>query len=134
MKRKEYKYTFEDLEQSKAIGIKIPFNNRGIFDQTYTTQNTLKSNLINFILTSTYERYLNPTFGTPVRDLIFDNINSGDIEQLKDTLRNKILTNFSNINLEEINIDADKNNTIYLQIKYNILNTDIQDELVLNFE
>ena len=40
-----------DVGSRVAIGVSIPFNSPQIFTQTYTTQEQIKSNIINYILT-----------------------------------------------------------------------------------
>ena len=57
------------------IGVSIPFNNpNGVFYQTYTNLEQVRSNLKNLLLTSKGERYMLPDFGTDIRWLLFENI------------------------------------------------------------
>ena len=53
-----------DLKPSTGIGIAVPFNGSTGINTTYTTQDTIKSNLLNFILTGKRERVMNPGFGS----------------------------------------------------------------------
>jgi hypothetical protein len=55
-----------DVGSRVAIGVSIPFNAPQVFTQTYTTQDQVKSNIINFILTNKGERVFNPTFGSNI--------------------------------------------------------------------
>ena len=52
-----------DLNPRKAVGVSIPFNGNAVFNSTYTTNNQIQSNLINFILTNKGERIQDPNFG-----------------------------------------------------------------------
>tara|TARA_R110000803_G_C11776929_1_gene296066 strand:- start:28 stop:543 length:516 start_codon:yes stop_codon:yes gene_type:complete len=52
-----------DLNPSTGVGIGIPFNGPTGINTTYTTQDAIKSNLLNFILTGKRERVMNPGFG-----------------------------------------------------------------------
>ena len=60
-----------DTAPSVAVGVDIPFNAPAVFKSNYTTQASIKNNLINFFLTNKNERYLNPTFGGNLRAFIF---------------------------------------------------------------
>jgi hypothetical protein len=61
-----------DLKPSTGVGIDLPFNGPTGINTTYTTKDAVKANLLNFILTGKRERVMNPTFGSGVRDLIFE--------------------------------------------------------------
>jgi hypothetical protein len=67
-----------DLQPRKAVGVSIPFSSRAVFNSTYTTQDALKSNLINFLLTNKGERFLNPNFGADLRALLFEQMTLED--------------------------------------------------------
>ena len=41
-----------DTKPGTAVGIAIPFNAPNVFFQTYTTQDAIKNNLLNFFLTN----------------------------------------------------------------------------------
>ena len=72
--RKKIGYRIDplDLNTRKAIGVKIPFNKKGVFQFNYTTKDQIKSNLINLLLTSPGERYHEPSYGVGVREILFD--------------------------------------------------------------
>ena len=65
-----------DTKPGTGVGVAIPFNAPGVFRTTYTTQNAIKTNLIDFFLTEPGERYLNPTFGGGLRSFIFEQISN----------------------------------------------------------
>jgi phage baseplate assembly protein W len=57
------------------IGVSIPFNNpNGVFYQTFTNLDQVRTNLRNLLLTAKGERYMLPDFGTDIRWLLFENI------------------------------------------------------------
>jgi phage baseplate assembly protein W len=72
--RKKIGYRIDplDLDTRKAIGVKIPFTKKGVFQFNYTTKDQIKSNLINLLLTSPGERYHEPSYGVGVREILFD--------------------------------------------------------------
>ncbi len=88
-----------DLNTRKAIGVRIPFNKKGIFQYNYTTKDQIKSNLINLLLTSPGERYHEPSYGIGVRDILFEH-NTDSNEKIS-TLKNRIDQNVS-IHLPQI--------------------------------
>jgi len=75
--RKKIGYRIDplDLDTRKAIGVKVPFNKKGVFQFNYTTKDQIKSNLINLLLTSPGERYHEPSYGVGIRDILFDQNN-----------------------------------------------------------
>jgi len=72
--RKKIGYRIDplDLNTRKAIGVRIPFTKKGVFQFNYTTKDQIKSNLINLLLTSPGERYHEPSYGVGVREILFD--------------------------------------------------------------
>tara|TARA_R100000734_G_C3317182_1_gene110092 strand:- start:1254 stop:1667 length:414 start_codon:yes stop_codon:yes gene_type:complete len=72
--RKKIGYRIDplDLDKRKAIGVRVPFTKKGVFQFNYTTKDQIKSNLINLLLTSPGERYHEPSYGVGVREILFD--------------------------------------------------------------
>jgi len=124
-----------DLEPRKAVGVKIPFSGKAIFNPTYETKEAIKSNLINFLLTGKGERYLNPTFGSGIKNLLFENINRNTTEQVEFILQESLRTYFPNLSINniEINSNTDKN-TLSFNLQYQLKNTQVEDEITINFE
>ena len=61
---------------SEPIGVKIPITmgTTGFFNQTFTSLEEAKSNLLNLLLTRKGERVYHPTFGTEIYGLLFSQI------------------------------------------------------------
>ena len=72
-----------DLNPNIALGINIPFNNPAVFTSTYTTQEAIKNNLLNFFLTNPGEIPLNPSFGGGLRSFLFEQSNEPTYNNLK---------------------------------------------------
>ena len=123
-----------DLNPSKAIGFDLPINGKAVFPPNYQTKDAIKNNLINYLLTNPGERPDNPEFGGGLRKFVFSQIQQNNLQYLKEDVQNKISNNFPNVNILELHVlsQADKNN-ITVQIIYNIPNTNINDQLELNF-
>jgi len=124
-----------DLQPRKAVGVQLPFSAKSVFTSNYQTKDSIKNNLINFFLTNRGERYLNPTFGSTIREKLFENINSdleGEIEGIVDQALD---TYFPNVIAKEMRISSDEdNNLIQFYLSYEISNTNIKDELLINIE
>lgn len=123
-----------DTRPGVAVGITIPFNAPAVFNSSYTTQDAIRNNLINFFLTNKTERYLNPEFGGDLRQFLFDQITTDTTDNINNYLRQQIASNFSNVEVRELIINPDPDyNTINISIKYNIINTGITDQIQLEF-
>ena len=125
-----------DLNENRAIGINLPFNGAGVFTSNYQTRNAVKNNLINYLLTNPGERPANPRFGAGLRRYIFTQINSSNLDFIKEDIQQKISKTFPNyIVINSVQIFSQEDfNTINVVIKYIIENTGINDELQLTFE
>ena len=122
--RKKIGYRIDplDLNTRKAIGVKIPFNKKGIFQYNYTTKDQIKSNLINLLLTSPGERYHEPSYGVGLREIIFEpNTESNEVIS---TLKNKIDQNLS-IHLPQIKVNhlnvTPQGKLLNIKIEYTVL-------------
>ncbi len=123
-----------DLRPRVAIGINLPFSNPGVFQPNYQTKDAIKNNLINYFLTNPGERIENPLFGAGLRKYIFTQIETGNLDFIKEDVQTKLNENFSNINVEEVEVLRSVDvNTIQIKITYSIPNTGINDTLELNF-
>ena len=90
-----------DINQRVAVGVSIPFNSPSVFTQTYTTVDQIKSNIINYILTNTGERVLNPTFGANIRAQLFGQITTETLSALEIKLTNDIKKYFDHYSILE---------------------------------
>ena len=45
-----------DLQPRVAIGVKLPFSGKAVFNSTFTSAEAIKNNLINYFLTGKGER------------------------------------------------------------------------------
>lgn len=124
-----------DLQPRKAVGIEIPFSSKSVFSSNYQTKDAIKNNLINFFLTNRGERYLNPSFGSILREKLFENIN-GDLEdEIRSIVENAIEIYFPRVEPKDIQVlSSEDNNTISFYLSYSISNTNISDELLINIE
>ena len=123
-----------DLRPSVGIGVDIPFNKPGVFSPNYQTKDAIRNNLINFFLTNTGERFMNPTFGGGLRNFLFEQISQGNIDFLEEDVQQKLNTYFGNINVQELTLTSNpEENIINVSLKYSVLNTNINDNIDIDF-
>jgi phage baseplate assembly protein W len=123
-----------DTQPGTAVGVAIPFNNNSVFFSTYTTQDAIRNNLLNFFLTNKGDIYLNPNFGANLRIFIFEQISSDSMDSLKETVQSLISQYFVNIKVDNLNIlQSPDTNEITIQLYYTIINTGITDQIQISF-
>ena len=123
-----------DLRPRVAIGVNLPFSAPGVFEPNYLTKDAIKNNLINFFLTNPGERPGNPAFGGGLRDFVFEQLSSENLDFLKDDIGNKLTNFFPDVLVNEVSLSGDVDrNEVIINIKYAVANTGIEDELNLNF-
>jgi len=124
-----------NLNPSTGLGVNIPFSNSSVFSSTYTTQETVKNNLINYFLTNPGEIPLNPTFGAGLRAFLFEQISDITTSNVKSFVQTKLNIAFPMINVSSLEVltNQQDNNTIIIQLKYYIPNSNISGNLNFQF-
>jgi phage baseplate assembly protein W len=124
-----------DFLPDVAVGVNLPFTGNAVFNSTYLTKDAIKANLINYFLTNKGERYMNPQFGSNIRKLLFDNIDQEKLEEIKSIVKRDIRKFFPRVNplLTQVTSDPD-NHIVSLLVRYSIVDTNIEDELLINIE
>jgi phage baseplate assembly protein W len=123
-----------DLSPSKGVGIKVPFDGTTGLNITYTTKDAVKSNILNFFLTGKRERIMNPIFGAGIREQLFEQITQGTAQNIEDIISFGLQEYFPQIRLNSLVVNASPDqNIIQVYFKYSILNTNISDEISINF-
>lgn len=124
-----------DLQPRKAVGVALPFSGKAVFNSTFETKEAIKANLINYILTGKGERYHNPTFGSGIRNLLFENINRDKLNDLEFLVRDAIQRYFPRLEILNINLQgAPDSNLISFTLNFRLTDTQIEDEITINFE
>jgi phage baseplate assembly protein W len=124
-----------DLQPSTGIGVSIPFSSKSVFNTVYTTQDQLKYNIINYLLTDRRERVFNSNFGAGLRSLLFENITKDSIANIEASVRSGLEINFPNININQLYITSQPDdNLINIYFTYSIINTGIVDEVNINLQ
>ncbi len=117
-----YKIDPLDLDTRKAIGVKVPFTKKGIFQFNYTTKDQIKSNLINLLLTSPGERYHEPTYGVGLRDILFEpnSTTAQKISSLKARIEQNTSFHIPQIEITNLNVSP-QDKELLVQIAYRVL-------------
>lgn len=124
-----------DQQPRKAVGVSLPFSGQAVFNSTYQTKDAIKTNIINYFLTGVGERYMNPTFGTPLRNQLFENITQDKLSAIKDIIRQGLYLYFPKVIPSVMEVESTPDtNTISFFMSYSISETNIEDELLINFE
>ena len=123
-----------DLNPNLAVGVNLPFSGPSVFTSNYLTSQAIKNNLINYFLTNPGEIPLNPTFGGGLRAFIFQQINENSIDGLKENVSLKLETYFPNVIINSLDVlKRDDENSVVVQLKYSIANSNINDNLTFQF-
>jgi phage baseplate assembly protein W len=122
-----------DFQINTAIGVALPFNVPGVFNSVYSTQDQIKYNLINLILTSKGERIENPNFGTILKQQLFEQISEQTFPLIKNSITNAVEQYLPEIAIDTIDIVpyADEN-TLVVTINYRILLSAQPDSVTIN--
>jgi phage baseplate assembly protein W len=124
-----------DTQPGTAVGVSIPFNAPAVFTSTYTTKDAIKNNLINYFLTNPTEIYLVPNFGAGLRSFIFEQVTAGNLDGLKQTIQQQLGTLFPNVIVASLNIfTSPDDNEITIELKYNVADTGITDQIQISFQ
>lgn len=124
-----------DLQPRKAVGVAIPFQGRAVFTSTYTTKDATKSNLINFFLTGKNERVLNVDFGAGLRNFLFENLTQDTVNETRELILQALGVYFPQVIVNNLELLAyPDQNLVTFTLKYSVRETNITDEVVINFE
>jgi len=124
-----------DLQPRKAVGVALPFSGRAVFNSTYTSKDAVRSNLINFFLTGNNERVFNLDFGAGLRNMLFEGITEDKIEEIKLNINKSLELYFPRVQVKSLNLNAyPDQNLVNFELKYSVLQTNIEDEVSINFE
>ena len=121
-----------DLNKNVAIGVAFPFNAEGVFTQTFTQKEQVKSNLINVLLTERGERVNLPDFGVGLKNLLFETqIDTNVLESRIDAQVQKYIPEITLISAE-VDFSPDEH-ILYIKITYEYNPSSEVDAIQLNF-
>ncbi len=126
------------------IGVGLPFNNgNGVFNGTLTTEQQLRANLINYVLTDSGERVFND-IGLGIGTFLFEKADSYNkdpeddfivpgLNEMIDFVKDGINTNFPEINVKEVKfIRGSRTSEIILSITYTFFASTSTVDIAIN--
>jgi phage baseplate assembly protein W len=114
-----------------GLGVAFSTGTGGLFSSIYTTPEQVKQNLKSLLLTRIGERYMQPTFGTNLLNIIFE----PNIADLKEDVTDLLITPINYwlpyVTIESINIITNEDDptmihNLKISIKYSINNFSTQ--------
>lgn len=119
------------------LGLTIPYTNsdNGYFQQTFDTNARIQQNLMNFLNTQQGERRFQPTLGTRLRSLLFEQNDPNTQEIARNILTNEFATWIPEIIIDNISINNTGNSQnvdnykLLLTVSYTVKQTK-QQQLV----
>ena len=124
-----------DFKKDYAVGVNLPFSGPAVFYSNYTTKEAIKNNLLNYFLTNQGERYLRPLFGGGLRATIFEQLDTVTVESLKDNISTSLLDDFPSVEVVELEVTPNEEEQVLkIYLRYNVINTGINDQIEFNFE
>jgi phage baseplate assembly protein W len=118
-----------EQQPKRGVGIGLPFNIQGVFRTTYTTKDSLRNNLINYILTEPGEIIFDPERGAGLQKYIFEQNTNTNTENIQDYLITKINRQFPNLEVQVRVVALEDLNTVNIEIRYRMQGTDITDTI-----
>jgi len=125
-----------DLQGNIAIGVSLPFNGpSGPFNSTYSTQDQIKSNLLNLLLTNKGERVFNPEFGADLGVALFEGINENIIGTITDLINTNVAIFVPEVQVTNVTVDINTpdSNTVSVTVEYKIRISGREDQITVQF-
>jgi phage baseplate assembly protein W len=120
-----------DLDKNVAVGVVFPLMNGGVFQQSLTIKEQVKSNIINVLLTQRGERVLQPDFGAGLKNILFEN--NPDPDEIQDLIFSQLQTYVPEIIMDRVEVQTDiDRHIIFVTLVYSFLLDNTQDSIQIN--
>lgn len=105
-----------------SIGIILPISrgHTGYFNQSYDTMTQIKSNITNLLSTNSYERRMQPTFSSGIRELLFDQNTENLHHLIQSVISSKISEWIPGVVVENVELVLPENEKDFLVDTYKI--------------
>jgi phage baseplate assembly protein W len=122
-----------DSNRDVAVGILLPFGtDKGLFKQSYTTEQQAISNLKSLLLTRKGERYFQPDFGTDIYSILFEQMTSQTQSDLRESLQSDIEFWLPYIIIDNIDVVVDNlRNRINIKLNVRVSETGANTEIIV---
>ncbi len=110
-----------------AIGISLPIQiGNTAFNQTFTTNEQIKSNVKNLLLTKKGERVMQPEFGSGLQELLFDFNDDTLPGKIEDAITAALEQWLPYVTIEQIDVESTNsnrdNNLVNVSVTFGLLN------------
>jgi phage baseplate assembly protein W len=110
-----------------AIGISLPIQiGNTAFNQTFTTNEQIKSNVKNLLLTKKGERVMQPEFGSGLQELLFDFNDDTLSGKIEDAITAALEQWLQYVTVEHIDVESTSNNRdnnlVNVSVTFGLLN------------
>ena len=109
----------KDLDPDTFIGLSLPLDHgdQGFFDKTRTTLQQTRSNIKNLLLTIKGERLGNPTFGSDLMKVLFEQDDGSLGDRIEETIRASVSEWLPYVNIKSIETTTDERNPNLLNVR-----------------
>jgi len=124
-----------DIDPRTYVGLQLPLKSDGNnnFASTKTSTEQAVFNLKNLLLTSLRERVSNPTFGSRLRELCFEQRDDDLPGRIEDIVKEAVSNWLPYINIVDVATLTDNKNTIFVTLKYSTaLNPETFEQITLD--
>lgn len=125
---------------SEPLGVKVPIQmgKTGFFDQTFTSLEEAKANMMNLLLTRKGERVMHPDFGTDIYGLLFSQITKDLDTKIENQIRSAVDMWLPYVALSNVEVDISdeniENNKINIKVGFTLARDITQyDEIQVTF-
>ena len=117
--------TQNDLDEDTFIGLELPLNfsgNNGFFNRTKTAIQQAKHNIKNLLLTKRGERLGNPTFGSELFGVLFEQEGTDIESKVESAVRSAIIEWLPFVNIDNIEtiFSTNNRNTINVSMQFSL--------------
>ena len=123
-KRGELSSKTKDKSDGKKIGINVPvtksdLSNDGYFDNSYTTYDAIKTDLVNLLNTEKGERLMQPNLGLNLKQFLFNPLDESSQRMMQDEITNSVKFWLPYVNIQKIDVFYDEDSMNSFKIKLN---------------
>ena len=110
-----------------AVGISLPIQiGNTAFNQNFTTEDEVKTNIISLLSTKKGERIMQPQLGSGLQELLFEQNDGTLADRIEEEINNTIELWLPFVNVEQINVEQTDylkdTNTVNVNISFTIGN------------
>ena len=125
-----------DSDPDSKIGVVLPIRagQGGYFKQSSTLLEQTLSNMKNLLLTVKGERLGQPTFGSNIYNILFENFDTGFTKKLEDAIKESVATWLPHVLINNLIVNASPDtNTVNISVGFSIItNPSATESLTLN--